>query len=258
MQEKKNTPDNNLIHINIEHYSYDQFYALLVFIYAEIIDFNVLLEMEKMISEYSVTRLIEYLKFIRKEISTIPPSTFHEDFLKTLLPEDSEITKLFGNVSFKIDDKMITTHKVFLCARSEYFNTMFAKGMLESQTNVIQILTDKNMEFGHPVENVNNLLQYIYSDKLDIDVNAAIGLLPLTTQYNMERCKHLCESIIEKEVETDTVLFVFQVARFYGADKLKEYCLSLIKKDLKKVQQTETWKTLSNQELEEIMKHSQT
>uniref|UniRef100_A0A6B2KZ23 BTB domain-containing protein n=2 Tax=Arcella intermedia TaxID=1963864 RepID=A0A6B2KZ23_9EUKA len=244
---KTKYPDKGLIDIEITTHPYELFIDMLKFIYSDRIDFSDIEKISPLSIEYEIPMLNAYVQLLRREISSVPDSTFHDDFVKALLPEDSTITKLFGNVSFILQEQHITTHKVFLVARFEYFKTMFEHGMIESQTNLIQL-----SGHGATTEAVHAMLQFLYSDKLDIDVNVALALIPLATQYHLSRCKSLCENIIEKEVDVESVAYVYQVSRFYGATRLQGFCLKIIQEDIVDVKKSESWKMLSEEEIREI------
>jgi hypothetical protein len=61
-----------------------------------------------------------------------------------------------------------------------------------------------------------------------------------------------CEGIIEKQVEIDSVAYVWQVARFYSATRLESFCLDLLLPKFLDVQRTEAFKGLSTKEQEEL------
>jgi hypothetical protein len=56
----------------------------------------------------------------------------------------------------------IKAHKAILCARSEYFKSMFKKGFWNNEDNKIVIQLQKHKPF-------RLMLQYLYSNQLDID-----------------------------------------------------------------------------------------
>jgi len=233
--------------------SYDQYISLLEYIYSDRVDFGKLESIETLARKFEVKRLIEYVDLIQRKTGKISESTLQNDFLNTLLPQNSIITELFSNVALEVQGQKINSHKVFLCARSEYFKAMFERDMIESKTNVMQV----GQDITYPIEPeaVRSMLEFLYTDKLNVDVNAALALLPLATQYHLTRCKQICESIIEKEVDSESVAYVFQVARFYSATKLQHFCLTIISKEYDEVRKSDYWAQLTPEEIQEINRY---
>ena len=62
---------------------------------------------------------------------------------------------------------------------------MFERQMRESQVNQIEL--DQTSDLN--ADAVYNLLRFLYTDKVKVDVNAALDMLPLANQYNLDRCK---------------------------------------------------------------------
>ncbi len=60
---------------------------------------------------------------------------------------------------------------------------MLTGGMKESQTQNIQIRSEISFEAFVAT------LQFIYTDNIDIDVNLALDVLPLASEYNLQRLK---------------------------------------------------------------------
>jgi hypothetical protein len=126
---------------------------------------------------------------------------------------------------------------------------MFERKMIESQKNVIRI-GDENDSIS--AEAVISMLQFIYCDSLQTDVNNAIELLALSSQYNLNRCIDLCENIVMKNVETDTVVYVLQLAKLHHSKRLITFCVSVIKSQWELVKKSDYWIQLSTPEKEEI------
>jgi len=124
---------------------------------------------------------------------------------------------------------------------------MFERKMIESQKNYIRIGDDAISS-----EAVKSMLQYIYCDGLETDVNNAIELLALSSQYNLSRCMDLCENIVMKNVEADTVVYVIQLAKLHHANKLITFCEKIILSQWEDVKKSDYWLQLSPKEREEI------
>jgi hypothetical protein len=60
--------------------------------------------------------------------------------------------------------------------------------------------------------------------------------------------KQKCESLIRKEVDQESVIYVFQVANFYGATRLQQFCLDMIVDYYSHLKETDDWKRLTPDE----------
>jgi len=245
---KKQNPHHEILRYFIPETNSKIFLKFLNHLYADYIDYANLDEIITLGIQYNVQRLITYKDFLNGKLPRVPDSTLAQDFLTGLSP-DGEITALFGNVTFQLSKEEIKSHKVFLYTRSDYFRAMFERKMIESQKNVIRI-GDENDSIS--AEAVKSMLQFIYCDTLQTDVNNAIELLALSSQYNLNRCMDLCENIVMKNVETDTVVYVLQLAKLHHSKRLISFCISLIKSQLEVVKKSDYWIQLSPDEKEEI------
>jgi E3 ubiquitin-protein ligase HERC4 len=153
---------------------------------------------------------------------------------------------LWADVKFMVQGREIVAHKAVLCANSEYFRLMLTGGMKESQLEVLEVQDD--ITFDAFVAT----LQFLYTDNVEVDVNYALDILPVSSLYNLQRLKQKCEGIIEKQVEIDSVAYVWQVARFYSATRLESFCLDLLLPKFLDVQRTEAFKGLSTKEQEDL------
>jgi hypothetical protein len=224
------------------------FLKFLNHLYADYIDYQYLEDIIELGSLFNVPRLIAYKEFLNYKLTRAPESTLIKDFMVGLDP-DGQITKLFGNVTLKLQKDEIQSHKVFLCTRSDYFRAMFERKMMESQLNYIRIGDESDSVSS---EAVKSMLQFIYCDLLETDVNIAIELLALSSQYNLNRCIDLCENIVIKNVEIDTVVYVLQLAKLHQSIKLVNFCLKIIRSNWGDVKKSEYWQQLTEKEQEEI------
>ena len=134
---------------------------------------------------------------------------------------------------------------------------MLTGGMKESQMEKLVIRDEISFEAFVAT------LQFIYTDNIDVDVNTALDILPLASEYNLQRLKvrststtvkkflknsseqQKCEGIIEKQVDIISVAYVWQVARFYSASRLESFCLDLLVPQFSTVKHTEAFMALS-------------
>jgi hypothetical protein len=164
------------------------------------------------------------------------------DLISNVLKNSLPVAGRWSDVKLVLGDKEISAHKAILCANSEYFRLMLTGGMKESQMERIQIRDEV------PFEAFVATLQFIYTDIIDVDVNLALDVLPLASEYNLQRLKQKCEGIIEKQVDILSVAYVWQVARFYSATRLESFCLDLLVPQFETVKHTEAFNALSPEE----------
>jgi len=247
---KKQNPTEERIRYKVQDTDPNIYSKFLSYLYSDYIYYEYIEEIVALGGKYRVPHLLEYKDFLTFKITRTPESTIIADFMKGLAP-GGQITELFGNVTFKIRDQEIKSHKVFLCTRTEYFYAMFDRKMLESQSNCIYIGDDNDITS----EAVQAMLDFLYTDNLDIDVNVAIELLPLASQYNLIRCVDLCENIVMKGVEIDTVVYVLQLAKLHNATKLVQFCSNIISVHWGQVVKTEYYSQLPQNEKDEIQQN---
>jgi len=91
-------------------------------------------------------------------------------------------------------------------------------------------------------EAMDALLRYIYCDKVEISPTLAIDLLSVANEYQMPRLKLLCEGIIEKGIDADTVSYVYKAAKLYEATHLVNFCREVIMTEWDIVSKTDLFK----------------
>merc|ERR1712008_558379 len=113
----------------------------------------------------------------------------------------------FSDVTLVCEEKMLPCHKVILSARSDVFKAMFShENTKEGQTNQVDI-TDTDPD------TLEQLLKYIYPDKLDCDMpNLASSLMRAADKYNIPRLKSLCEEAICNNIEVSNAADILVLA----------------------------------------------
>jgi len=137
-----------------------------------------------------------------------------------------DLKKLVNNeelsdVSFLLEGKVVYAHKV-LCSRCEYFRAMFLNNMKESKQTtpiVINSLTHRAFLL---------LLEYLYSDDVEIDVDVAMDLFVAADQCGVDRLKALCERKINDSLDDGNVCAFFIASDMHNAATLREKSLDYI------------------------------
>lgn len=113
----------------------------------------------------------------------------------------------FSDISFIVEGKQIYSHKVILCARSEYFRGMFSEYTKESQLSEIKI-TDTS----YPI--FFSLLEFLYTNTIrsGFDIKDLLQLVTLSDYYRVEQLKNLLYYNIGKLLNLDNVIDIFNFA----------------------------------------------
>lgn len=146
----------------------------------------------------------------------------------------------FSDVTLICGEKRFSCHKFILSARSDVFKAMFShENTKEGQTNQVEI-TDTDPD------TLEQLLKYIYSDKLECDMpNLASSLMTAADKYNIPRLKSLCEESICNNIEVSNAADILVLAHMYEAANLKVMAIDFIMNNLDKVGETPGWTNIT-------------
>ena len=90
------------------------------------------------------------------------------------------------------------------------------------------------------------LLEYIYSEKIDLTEALALDLLELADKYAFEELKVLCERFLSENITTQNIFRLANTAEFFSCQKLKNAVFEFGIKNLDSLQE--------NNELEKFSK----
>lgn len=145
----------------------------------------------------------------------IPPMTLITDLRGSL----NDPT--FADITFELDDgQHVHAHKL-LCVRCDYFKNMLAGEFRESKQRVI------------PIQNISHdvflsLLEYLYTDEVEIKLEMAMDLFVAADQFGVERLKKLCEKNILVSINTENAATILQAANLHHAHGLRQSCMDFI------------------------------
>jgi len=160
-----------------------------------------------------------------------PPSTLATDLAS--IQNDSS----FSDVLIKTKGKSFRAHRIILAARSPVFKAMFSHNMQESRNNEVVV---KDVE----PEVMEELLRYIYTNKVN-GINAiAKALLAAADKYALDSLKTVCESALISELTVDDVADVLVLSDMHGCNHLKEAALTTIRRFPEKIVKTAGWTKL--------------
>ena len=164
----------------------------------------------------------------------------------------------FSDVTLVCGEKQFPCHKFILSARSDVFKAMFShENTKEGQTNTVSFHPDLITYFESfsyfrlilqvditdtEPDTLEQLLRYIYSDKLDCDMpNLASSLMRAADKYNIPRLKSLCEEAICSNIEVTNAAEILVLAHMHEACNLKAMATDFIMNNLAKVSETTGW-----------------
>jgi hypothetical protein len=160
----------------------------------------------------------------------------------------------YSDISFSLDDgSLFFCHKSILCARSDYFQTIFDAKFQESSNSKIHLPEISRETFG-------NVLNFIYANEIKIDLDnktndiegrfkidndIIVDVLLVAGRFLLTDLKQRIEKELEKRVDLDIVMDIVLLSEMANALKLKKACLNYFAENLPKLQGTEDYKQFS-------------
>ncbi|XP_020165958.1 BTB/POZ and MATH domain-containing protein 1-like [Aegilops tauschii subsp. strangulata] len=153
----------------------------------------------------------------------VPPSDLYDNLGK-LLESGEE-----ADVIFKVKRESFSAHKIVLAMRSPVFKVELYGPMSDKRTGRITVKDMQPAVF-------KALLQFIYTDSLpsmldlcDNDQKEMVKhLLVAADKYAMERLKLICEGILCRSLDVDSVATTLALADQHHCGNLKNACVQFI------------------------------
>uniref|UniRef100_A0A1B0AIK8 BTB/POZ domain-containing protein 9 n=1 Tax=Glossina pallidipes TaxID=7398 RepID=A0A1B0AIK8_GLOPL len=155
----------------------------------------------------------------------------------------------YSDVTFIVENQRLPAHRVMLAARSEYFRALLYGGLSES--------TQKDIHLKVPVEAFKALLRYIYSGHLSLsqmDEDNILDTLGLANQYGLTELELAISDYLVQYLALNNACAILDAARLYNLEKLTKLCLTFMDRNAADILQHETFKNLSKESLEEILR----
>lgn len=165
------------------------------------------------------------------------------------LKNDFEIMitdKKFGDVSFRIGEKNVRAHKDILTFRSKVFKTMFATEMVETITNNVDIVS---IDYDAFIQ----VLHFIYTGKTEKMDQLADKIFEAAHLYQINDLQLICEKALSENLNFQNAIEVLKLADKYGAQGLRNNCLSFINQHYINFKKSPELKTLSHEILQELI-----
>ncbi|CAL5007477.1 unnamed protein product [Urochloa decumbens] len=133
------------------------------------------------------------------------------------------------DVAFSVGGETFSAHKAVLAMRSPVFKAELFGRMRESKE---QLVTIEEMQ----PDVFRSLLHFIYTDSLpgmddpegDVNKDMIHHLLVAADRYAVDRLKLVCQSILCKKLDVETVSATLALAYQHNCDRLKDICLEFI------------------------------
>ncbi|KAM9852655.1 inhibitor of Bruton tyrosine kinase [Aulostomus maculatus] len=155
------------------------------------------------------------------------------------------------DVTLKSEDgKEFSCHKSVLCARLEYFNSMFGNPWIEATSCTA-------LEMPTSAEILQVILEYIYTDesptiKESLNVEFICSVLVVADQLLITRLKEMCEVVITENLTLKNAAELLEFATMYNAEQLKLSCLQFIVINMAALLESKALEILSDEVLVEL------
>ncbi|XP_035711858.1 uncharacterized protein LOC110855475 [Folsomia candida] len=141
-----------------------------------------------------------------------------------------DIGNLWGNkenvdVTFSVEGKTISAHKLILTSRSEYFAKMFSNEWKEAKSGSCIEIKDTKFEI------FEALLFYIYQDKVKFAGDAyenIFGLMMLADAHCAVKIRRECEQILMRNINPENAVFLVRNAASANASNLESNVIRFI------------------------------
>ncbi|XP_043479833.1 speckle-type POZ protein-like [Leptopilina heterotoma] len=143
----------------------------------------------------------------------------------------------FKDVTFNVEDQKFTAHKIILASRSPVFAAMFKNKMTEGLTSVVEIDDTKPAIF-------QQMLNFIYTDRVENLEESAFELLYVAEKYQLEKLKILSINSLNDKLSINTVIKTLEVAELYSIENLKNECLKFINDNRYEIIETKEFQKL--------------
>jgi N-acetylneuraminic acid mutarotase len=139
--------------------------------------------------------------------------------------------KEFSDVTFVVQGVELYAHKM-ICARCPFFSAMFQTGMKESEPGARIALPEVELE------TFLLLLEYLYTDQVDLTIENAVDVFVLADRFSVERLQKLCENALIRAIRVSNAAQLLLVADFHRAARLRDNCMLFIVRHFDTVSRT--------------------
>lgn len=127
---------------------------------------------------------------------------------------------LLSDITFIVEGVPVHAHKI-LCLRCPYFHAMLTGEMMESRLSEVVLPDVRHQIF-------LSLLEYVYTDTLDIQLDVAMELFQAADRFGIERLKRMCENLMLTSISNENAASLLYAADLHNAKNLRERSLVYI------------------------------
>lgn len=150
------------------------------------------------------------------------------------------------DIEIIVQDKSFRCHKVVLATVSQYFDAMFLSGMRECYDGVVRLQEIDSSTFV-------DILDFIYSGKLNICTENAEDLLRASTLFQLKMLHNKCEDFLLNHVSNDNCIGAWRLAKSHECMELAKKAWYVILENFTEVCKTEDFNFLDADEMYEII-----
>ena len=161
---------------------------------------------------FELPRMAQLAKQIYSPSEKVPATTYFKDLQRfASKPKHSD-------VAFLVDGRTIPTHKVIICARSEYFNSMLTGGLLESTLDVVPLPDDVRFSVA------KSIIDFCYTDDVTPTAENVMDILMMSRVYGIERLKGMIETVVGYSLDPSNAPSIYSIAELYSFKRLRKAC----------------------------------
>ncbi|XP_053389586.1 BTB/POZ domain-containing protein 6-B-like [Mercenaria mercenaria] len=153
-------------------------------------------------------------------------------------------TKVMSDVTFsfkKHGDRKFKAHKLILSMRSAVFGAMFFGPLANNRTEIDVEDTEPDI--------FELVLRYIYTDKAELNGETVLRCLYAAKKYCLSGLEESCSCFLENSISPDNVCTIYEQAKFFDVEELKNKCYTFIVENSQSVFQNDDIKKLSYESL---------
>ena len=190
------------------------------------------------------SRLNDFMKF-----------EFNFDDLSYIVPPSSLLTDLrsfvnneaLSDVIFVVEGQTIYAHKLMLL-RCDYFRVMLTGPMMESKMATISL---EDMDISYHI--FLAVLEYLYTDRLDIQVESAMELFAIADLFGIPRLQNMCEKKMLESILPENAANIFHAADEHSAILLRKKSLNFILKHFEQVSKSQAFEEMARNNVELVV-----
>ncbi len=159
------------------------------------------------------------------------------------------------DVVIAVENREFPAHKLILAGCSPYFRGMFREGSNFDERQRDRVQIDPKGELGIRADAVEQLINYVYTGKVEISHHNVIDLIRAADLLELAEIKNKTLGVIERHISFDTYLDIRDVGNVFDCPRLSEAVDKFIRKNFAQFARTETFLTLEEDEVRKYLKH---